>query len=331
MTASEPTKSAVTAIAHPNIALVKYWGKADGERNLPDVGSISITLDALATRTTVALAESGDHFSLNESPEPAMSARLFGFLDHFYGADRPTLAVTSFNDFPTAAGLASSASGFAALVVAVDALLHGGHSTPTLAQQAGRGSGSAARSLFGGFVRLDKPTGIDDDITVTELCAAADFPLEVVVAITSEQRKTVGSTEGMRTSKQTSPFYPAWIETHEADMAAAAGAIAQRDFERLANISEHSCLKMHAVMQATRPAMLYWNSATVACMHAVHALRASGTGVFFTIDAGPQVKAVCLPEHASAVADELASINGVQRILRTGLGKGARILSQGPN
>lgn len=327
MTASDPTISKATAIAHPNIALIKYWGKADLARNLPAVGSISITLDELSTTTQVEVLRKGeqDAFLLNGDDEPAMARRSFAFLDRIYGTDRPPLHINSRNDFPTAAGLASSASGFAALVTAANAALSGGFDRHALASQAGAGSGSAARSMFGGFVRLDKADKEHDDIRVAELLAPEAFPLEVLVAITSESRKSVGSTEAMQQSKMTSPYYAAWVETHAEDMAKAEAAIHAKDFNALAAVSEHSCLKMHAVMQASSPALIYWNGATVDCMRRITELRAEGYGVFFTIDAGPQTKAVCLPADADAVARELACMDGVKRVLRTALGHGARL------
>ncbi len=331
MTASPKKNTSVVASAHPNIALIKYWGKADSAHNVPAVGSLSITLDELATTTRIAAgpAVACDSFELNGSGEPAMAGRVFAFIDRYWPGSRPPIAIQSENNFPTAAGLASSASGFAALVVALDSLLGGSLSTLDLARRAGSGSGSAARSLFGGFVRLDTPDNPAADIDVRGIASADDFPLTVVVAITSEARKATGSTEAMRASASTSPYYASWLQTHRSDLDLADAAVAARDFEALAAVSESSCLKMHAVMQATQPALLYWNGATVECMHSVMAMRAAGRGVFFTIDAGPQVKAVCLPQDADFVSRELASIDGVKRVLRCGLGGPAHVQSVG--
>ncbi|MEN7343905.1 MAG: diphosphomevalonate decarboxylase [Pseudomonadota bacterium] len=328
MTPRDQTNSAVTAIAHPNIALVKYWGKDDLTRNLPATGSVSITLDTLMTRTTVAIAPDGkDRFELEGREETAMAARTFRYLDAHLGADRPRLSITSENNFPTAAGLASSASGFAALVVAINALLDRHAAQSVMAQAAGAGSGSAARSLFGGFARLDKATSDTDDIRVQQLAPAAHFPLAVVVAVTAEGRKPIGSTEAMIQSRDTSPYYDRWVADQEGDLDTAENAILRQDFEALATVSEHSCLKMHAVMQTTQPSLLYWNAATIACMHEVSAMRRDGVGVFFTIDAGPQLKAVCLPADRDRVASALADVPGVKRLIHAGLGDGARVIS----
>ena len=309
--------------------MVKYWGKADRDRNLPAVGSLSITLDELATTTRIAIGDSidRDSFELNGSAETTMSARLFAFIDQYWPIDRPRLAIRSENNFPTAAGLASSASGFAALVVGLEAIMPQSLSTHALARLAGHGSGSAARSLYGGFVRLDAPVTADDDIEVRQIAGASDFPLEVVVAVTSEARKATGSTSAMLTSADTSPYYPSWVSTHREDLDAADQAVNAKDFAALADISEHSCLKMHAVMQATKPALLYWNAATIDCMHSIAAMRRAGRGVVFTIDAGPQGKAVCLPGDAESVSRELACIEGVKRVIRCGLGQAAEQLA----
>lgn len=313
----------VTVVAHPNIALVKYWGKADEARNIPAVGSVSLTLSSLSTTTHVAPAEGADRFLLNGAEAPDMAGRCFAFLDRYWPG-RPALAVDTANDFPTAAGLASSASGFAALAVAADALLEGGRSREDLARCAGAGSGSAARSLFGGFVRLDLPREPGEDIDVRQIAPGEAFPLEVVIAVTSAARKPIGSTEAMRRTAATSPYYAAWVDGQAADLDAAERAIAARDFDGLVAVTERSCMKMHAVMLGNDPWLLYWNAATVACIHEIRGLRAAGLGTCFTIDAGPQVKAVCLPGDADAVAEALAAVDGVTEVLRTGLGRGAR-------
>jgi diphosphomevalonate decarboxylase len=236
----------------------------------------------------------------------------------------PHAEVASVNSFPTAAGLASSASGFAALVVAVDHALGAGLERTELAELARQCSGSAARSIFGGFVELRlRPdrSGCDTG----QILAATDWPLQVVVAITSAEAKAIGSTAGMLHTERTSPYYGAWLATSADDLAAARRAIEDRDFAALAAVSEHSCLKMHAVALASRPALLYWNGASVECLRRLRELAAGGAGVFFTVDAGPQVKAICLPEAADRVAAALAELPGVAQVLRCGIGEGARV------
>ncbi len=319
-----------TAIAHPNIALVKYWGKAASGDNVPAVGSLSITLAGLSTRTTVAFdpALGGDRFFLGGREDPAMGRRVSRCLDRVrerLGAALPA-EVRSENDFPTAAGLASSASAFAALVTAADAALGGSLDRAERADLARRCSGSAARSIFGGFVELSLTPEGPFPTAVRQLLGPAEWPLTVVVAVTATGAKPVGSTEGMRLTERTSPFYRSWVDASPAHLAEARAAVLARDFEALAAIAEHSCLAMHAVMLSARPGLLYWNGATVECLHRVRALRAESVPVFFTVDAGPQVKAVCLPEAAATVREALESVPGVVRILETGLGEGAEVV-----
>ena len=161
---------------------------------------------------------------------------------------------------------------------------------------------------------------------VSTLLEPADWPLEVVVAVTSEKAKAVGSGDAMEISRKTSPFYTQWIEEQDADLATARSAILERDFAALGAIAEHNCLKMHSVMWSSRPPMVYWTSSTIACMETVRTLRDDGVPVFFTIDAGPQVKAVCEPGAADNVDAALNATPGVLRTLRTPLGDGAHLL-----
>jgi diphosphomevalonate decarboxylase len=147
----------------------------------------------------------------------------------------------------------------------------------------------------------------------------------VVIAVTSTATKAVGSTEGMERTRTTSPFYGAWVAASPDDLVAARAAIAERDFGALTSVAEASCLAMHAVAMAARPGLVYVNGATVECLHRVRELRRGGTPVFFTIDAGPQLKAICGPGSSDEVAAVLADVTGVVEILRCGLGAGARV------
>lgn len=324
--------AAATAEAQPNIALVKYWGKRDTALNLPAGGSISITLADLRTRTTVtfddrALGDGGDSLTLNGAERPDQLPKISAVLDLMVGNEaRPGARIVSENNFPTGAGLASSASGFAALVTAADAALGLGLPPARLSELARRGSGSAARSIFGGFVELARGTAPDgSDCVAAPLRRAAEWPLAVVIAVTATGPKTVGSGAGMELSRRTSPFYGAWLGGNDDALRAARDAIARRDFALLAEVSEASSYSMHAVMLSTRPALVYWNGATVECLQLVRRLREKdGLATFVTVDAGPQVKAVCLPDDAARVAAALAEVPGVVEVRIVGLGAGAR-------
>ena len=309
----------ITAVAHPNIALIKYWGKQALPGNIPATPSVSITLDSLTSTTTVRPSET-DQLHLNgEATADAKISACLEMLRADFSIE--PVAIESENNFPTAAGLASSASGFAALITALAEFSDLGLTTEERTVYARKASGSAARSIFGGFASLGGPDWVGKPVLDRN-----DWPLKVVIAITDENRKSVSSSLGMKTSEETSPYYDAWVSSTADDYRAALEAIAARDFERLAVLSESSCLKMHGVMQSSLPAMIYWRPATLSCIHAVRELRSNGTPVFFTIDAGPQVKAVCLPEAVDKVAGELAAIPGVIATHTVGLGEGARLL-----
>jgi diphosphomevalonate decarboxylase len=328
MSTSRQPRGVGRARAGANFALIKYWGKADPKRNVPAVGSISITLDALWSETQVELdaALAADEFTLNDRNRAEDRAKVSACLDLLRARAGVTTRarITSRNNFPTGAGLASSASGFAALVTAGAAALGLSLSGREASIVARQGSGSAARSVFGGFVEMHAGTAADGLDSYAEPLLSADaWPFEVVIAVTATGEKEIGSRSGMLRSAESSPYYPAWVAGQPADLAAARAAIRARDFAALAEVAEHNCLKMHAAAIASRPPLLYWNGATVECLNAVRRLRATGTPVFFTIDAGPQVKAVCLPGAHGEVEATLRGVPGVLDLLTSRLGPGA--------
>jgi diphosphomevalonate decarboxylase len=233
--------------------------------------------------------------------------------------------VVSDNGFPTGAGLASSASGFAALALAASRAAGLTLDRTTLSILARQGSGSAARSVYGGFVELHAGIADNGRDALAEPLADEDWPLSVLVAITSERPKPVSSAVGMRRTVQTSPFYGGWVKAAPADLDAVRAAVRERDLERLGELAEHSCLKMHGLMLSTRPPLIYWTPATLAVIEAVRALRAAGQPAWFTVDAGPQVKVLCEPGAAARVQRALEVIDGVQRVIATGPGSGALI------
>ncbi len=313
-----PTHS-TTAIAHPNIALLKYWGKKKAPGNLPATPSLSITLDGLTTTTRVTAARR-DSTRLNgeATDDPRIASALADWrADH----DIPPLAVETRNNFPTAAGLASSAAGFAALATAVNAHCGLGLSPGKRSALARRGSASAARSIYGGFATLAEP-----DWQGTPLMAAQSWPLKVIIAITATDRKRVSSREGMAIAKRSSPYFDAWVSANTTAFGAMREAVLARKFSRLAAIAEASCLRMHALMMSGEPGLIYWNAGTLECIQAIRAMRETGHNVFFTVDAGPQVKAVCEAGHVEIAREALARQDGVLETLVVGLGDGARVV-----
>src|SRR5690606_9827895 len=263
-------------------------------------------LDGLWSETEVRFdpALAADDLVLDGARRPEQLAKVSACLDLLRGrAGVATRAfVESSNNFPTGAVLASSASGFAALVTAAAPARDMPLTPRERSIRARRGSGSAARSIFGGYVEMHAGTQPDGEDSFAEpLLDAAEWPLTVVVAVTARGEKEIGSTSGMTRSAQSSPYYKEWVATQPHDLDVARAAIASRDFAALAEIAEHNCLKMHAAAIAAAPPLLYWNGATVECLHTVRKLRRSGVPVFFTIDAGPQLKAICEPGARPAV------------------------------
>ena len=310
---------------------MKYWGKRDQELNLPAAGSISVTLDRLRTRTTVTFDPllEADAFELDGRADAQKGARVTRFLDRVrHLADLETRAhVQTQNDFPTGAGLASSASGFAALALACDRALDLGLSPPALSALARQGSGSAARSLLGGFVEMRAGEAADgSDAYAVELAPPAHVPMRVLVAVTTTAEKTIGSTEGMRRTEETSPYYDAWLRATDDDLRAMRAAIAAADLERIGLLAESNCLRMHAVMLGARPPLLYWNAATLEVIGAVHAMRAEGLGAWFTIDAGPQVKVLCAASEAESIEQSLRALEGVCEVILAAPGVGASLV-----
>lgn len=322
------------AVAHPNIALVKYWGKRDAGLNLPAAGSLSVTLAPMATTTRLTWGKSSDAFTLNgRAASGRDAARLSGFLD-LVRALRPDLGgaeVVSENNFPTAAGLASSSSGFAALALAATHAARVELGPAALSVLARRGSGSAARSLVGGLVRMDGGRlGDGSDAFATQVDPLTDWPLQVVIAVTTEASKETSSTDGMTLTQQTSPYYPAWVAGVEPDIDEAVEAIASRDFDRLARVAEASAMRMHACALGADPAVLYWRGATVDVIHTVRALRRqAGIPCFVTVDAGPHVKVFVLPEHVDRVNRALLEVPGVLRTILARVGGDATVRIEG--
>ena len=317
------------AQAQPNIALIKYWGKQQGEGNVPATPSLSITLDSLWTRTRVRFSKDfeRDRISINDKSDPAQVERVVCCLNNIRLATGAGLYadIESKNNFPTGAGLASSASGFAALVSAACSALGASIDTDQQSRLARMSSASAARSLLGGFVELDN---VGTDPAAVQLLDGHEWPLQVLVALTSTTSKDVGSTRGMIQSAATSDFYDAWTNSAPVDFSMARDAVLSRDFQALAEISEASCLKMHGVMLSTRPALVYWNGVTIEIIHRVRELRSKGTPVFFTIDAGPQVKIVTEPGATDVIKQAIEDIPGIIDVIPGGLGAGARIVDR---
>lgn len=303
------------ARSHPNIALIKYWGKRDIPLNLPAVSSLSVTLDTFLTDTTVTTHHAGAHDRIvinGTQLADKAAARVSRFLDLVASPERPRCVVESHNNFPTAAGLASSASAFSALALATCAAFDQDLDRTRLSLLARQGSGSACRSLWGGWVRWDRGTAPDgSDSHGVPVASREHWDLSVVVAMVGSGPKPIGSTAGMVRTQETCPLYPGWVESAEADVVEGQAALLARDFDRLGAAMERSTYKMHATMIATWPPIRYWRPKTVAVLEAVESLRAAGVPAWSTMDAGPNVKVLCHTEDVPRVVEGIEQ-TGVQ-------------------
>ncbi|GAA5521380.1 diphosphomevalonate decarboxylase [Aliifodinibius salicampi] len=320
----------VKAEAHANIALVKYWGKRSLEKNLAATGSISLTLDALKTETEIRIDSSfqKDYFELDGKPVSGEGLkRISDFLDIIVGTEeRDRAYITSKNSFPTAAGLASSASGFAALTIAAAKVWNKPTDRSILSSLARRGSGSAARSIFGGFVEMKSGKDLSGSEDYAATLYGKDYwDLRVVIGITDATPKKIGSTEGMERSRKTAPYYDSWITSTEQDLEGMRDALAKRDFTQMGELAEHSALKMHGLAMSARPAILYWNAATLESIHKIRDLRKRGIEAYITIDAGPQIKVLCKPADIEDVQQALTSVTGLQKVITSGIGDDAKV------
>lgn len=332
-TSSPPMEA--TAFAHPNIALVKYWGKRDTELNLPVAGSLSLTLGGLSTTTRVRFRDDINRdIVILDGKELRQGSRAYqrvvDFIrlvrhesNHDYFAE-----VETANDFPTAAGLASSASGFAALALAATSAAGLHLLDEQLSALARRGSGSAARSIYGGFAEMRRGSRKDGhDAFAVPIAGPEHWDLRCVVAVTTQGEKDVSSTEGMLRTQESSPLFKPWANTVAGDITEATAAIHARDFLALGRVAERSCLGMHASAMAADPGVIYWNPTTLELIHRVRRARRDGLQVFFTIDAGPHVKVFCPARELSAVRSVLGQIGGVTDLIVARPGEGAALVA----
>jgi diphosphomevalonate decarboxylase len=322
-----------TAQAHPNIAFIKYWGNRDDALRLPANGSISMNLDGLYTRTTVSFQRSlpYDELIIN-GREVAGSAldRVTGLLDLVRERAGVTAhaEVDSENNFFSGAGIASSASAFAALAMAASAAAGLKLGEAELSRLARRGSGSACRSIPGGFVEWQPGSG-DEDSFATTIAPPEHWDLADCVAIVSEAHKPTGSTQGHALAG-TSPLQAARVADAPRRLELCRRAILDRDFGALAAIVELDSDMMHAVMMTSTPALHYWAPASLAVMAAVRQWRGDGMGVCSTVDAGANVHVICPAAHKDDAAARLRTIAGVKDVLMAGVGGGATLVEEAP-
>lgn len=319
-----------TAEAHPNIAFIKYWGNSNHTLRIPANGSLSMNLDGLFTRTTVSFDSKlpADVLTLNKAPTSGGAlSRVSDLLERVRRkAKFDTRArVTSENNFPTGAGIASSAAAFSALAMAAGTAAGLDLNEKELSILARTGSGSAARSIPGGFVEW-KPGNGHRSSYAYSIAEPDHWNLVDLIAVISKEHKATGSTSGHALA-DSSPLQAARVSDTPRRLAICRRAILDRDFEQFAEIVELDSNAMHAVMQTSTPPILYWQPTTLAIMQAVHSWRKAGLPVCYTIDAGPNVHVLTMRGEYGKVRRLLEDIPGVDSVLRAFPGGPARLIA----
>ncbi|HLR15956.1 MAG TPA: diphosphomevalonate decarboxylase [Bacillota bacterium] len=317
-----------TAKAHTNIALIKYWGKRHDALILPTNSSLSLTLDGFYTKTSVHFKKeiTEDVFVLDEKAVTGVAYdRVTTFLDLIRSFARVDLhaEVHSTNAVPTAAGFASSASGFAALAAASTKALDLDVTPTDLSRLTRQGSGSACRSIYGGFVQWEEGSREDGlDSYAIPIAPKEHWDVRVAAVVLTAREKDISSRVGMKRTVDTSVFYQGWLDSVPHDLTEIKDGIEAKDFEKVGSIAEANCLKMHATTLGATPPFTYWHDTTMAVMQTVQELREQGVPAYFTIDAGPNVKVLYLPEHEEKVQETLRSTPGVTDVILSRAGGG---------
>jgi diphosphomevalonate decarboxylase len=321
-----------TAVSCANIAFIKYWGNRDARLRLPVNGSISMNLDGLFTRTRVAFRPEleRDVLNLNRTPISGKALeRVSLILDLVRESTglRLNAEVVSENNFPTGAGMASSAAAFAALALAASRAAGLRLSEPELSRLARRGSGSAARSVPAGFVEWLAGAN-DAGSYAVSIAPPEHWQIVDLIAVVKSGHKTIGSTEGHALAGE-SLFQPARVQDAPRRLRICRQAILERDFAKLAEIVELDSNLMHAVMMTSRPPLFYWEPASLTLIKLIPSWRREGLPVCYTLDAGPNVHVLCLAEVVNEIRQRLERIQAIQAILQAGPGEGARCVEEG--
>ncbi|GBC75202.1 Homoserine kinase [archaeon HR06] len=319
-----------TAIAHPNIALIKYWGKLNRKLNLPANSSLALTIQPLHTITTVEFSNNfSDYIIETEFKDSYAISRIISHLELIKkvaldkGLKVPKYAkVKSYNNFPMGTGLASSASGYAALTEAATSALGLNLTPKEKSIIASYGSGSASRSIFGGYVIRRRGESHSEQLVDENYFIINDF-----IVIVDRERKKIGSSKGMVLSRN-SPLYKARLDASEKNFLKMRRAIIEKDFDTMGSLAEEDCFLMHAIMITTKPPLLYWSPSTLKIIKEVIKWREEGLRVYFTIDAGPNVHILCLPKDSNKVEKKLKELEEVKEIIKAYPGSGSRLLEE---
>lgn len=315
--------------AHTNIAFIKYWGKEDEALILPKNNSLSLTLDAFYTDTQVCFDKKLNKDILfidgKEQDKKALKkAQVILDLVRKEAGIHEFARIDSKNHVPTAAGLASSASGLAALAGAASLAAGLNLTKEELSRLARRGSGSASRSIYGGFAEWQKGSSDIDSFAIP--IDEADWDIGMIFIIVDDGRKEVSSTEGMRRVVETSPYYDGWVSSTKEDLIDMKSAIKKQDIVKVGEIAERSALKMHALNLSANPPFNYWSPESIEAMRMVSELRKQGYPVYLTMDAGPNVKLICKDSQMEELMEKLLQTFHKEQLVMAKPGPGIQIL-----
>lgn len=329
--------SKISVSSPSNIALIKYWGMSDTKRTLPANRSLSMTLSrcvSLCTLETLGDSSPDEIYWRGEDGtlEPADPIMRLGIEDHVRRLRQCSdfwqpLRIATTNTFPTSAGITSSASGFSALAFAFASLFGQLPSTDPLSGLARlSGSGSAARSVLGGFVTW--PGDADDPHSpARQLAAASHWPLHDIIVVVDGSAKATSSRIGHQRALS-SPFYQRRQQLLVERFRNLQHAILARDFARVADIVECEAIELHLIAMSSVPPLFYWQPATLSVFYRVQQLRRDGLDACTTFDAGPNAHVLCTPEHYPQVLAAIRELDGVQQIIQDRIGEGPQVLTQ---
>lgn len=306
--------------SYANIAIVKYWGKKDAKKMIPATSSISLTLNDMFTETEMEFIsdedikisvekemKNGDYkdkfsnmtdlFYLNgELQDSVHTEKISKVVDLFRENRSQKVKISTTNNMPTAAGLSSSSSGLSAVIKACNELFGKNYTQSELAQISKFGSGSSSRSFFGPIAAWDKDTG--------EICEVkTDLKLAMIVLVLNENKKKISSRNGMELCAETSTYFDEWVKQSEIDFINMKKYLAENDFEKVGTLTEENALRMHKTTETANPSFTYFNEKTYEAMDFVKNLRNNGEKCYFTMDAGPNVKVLCLEEDLEKLAE----------------------------
>lgn len=293
----------VTVKSYANIAIIKYWGKENQEKMIPSTSSISLTLENMFTETSLKFLDDGaekDLFYIDDQLQnQAEHNKIAAIIDQFRTSKHPFVEVRTRNNMPTAAGLSSSSSGLSALVKACNQLFGTNLNQNELAQKAKFASGSASRSFFGPVSAWDKDSGAIYQVET-------DLPLAMIMLVVNDSRKPISSRDGMKLCRQTSQNFDQWVKQSEQDYTNMLQYLKNNDFEKVGQLTEANALAMHETTQTAKPAFSYLTEASYKAMDKVKEMRRQGFQCYFTMDAGPNVKVLCLEKDLEVLSQRFS-------------------------